>query len=71
MTTKKHEVPQELLSSLLANYKKPEDLIGENGLLKQLTKLLVEKALDTELTHHLGHERREAVSSRSTWACAS
>jgi putative transposase len=33
MNTKKHEVPQELLTSLLANYKKPEDLIGENGLL--------------------------------------
>jgi len=28
MTTKKHEVPQELLASLLADYKKPEDLIG-------------------------------------------
>ena len=42
MAPKKHEVPEELLTSLLANYKKPEDLIGENGLLKQLTKLLVE-----------------------------
>jgi hypothetical protein len=38
MTTKKHEVPEELLSGLLANYKKPEDLIGEKGLPKQLTK---------------------------------
>ena len=46
MSTKKHDVPEELLSGLLANYKKPEDLIGENGLLKQLTKLLVERALD-------------------------
>ena len=46
MNTKKHDVPEELLSGLLANYKKPEDLIGENGLLKQLTKLLVERALD-------------------------
>ena len=55
MTTPKHEVPEELLSSLLASYKKPEDLIGENGLLKQLTKLLVEKALDAEMTEHLGH----------------
>ena len=63
MTTKKHEVPQELLASLLANYKKPEDLIGENGLLKQLTKLLVEKALDAELTEHLGHERHETVAN--------
>ena len=28
--------------------------IGENGLLKQLTKLLVERALDAELTEHPG-----------------
>ena len=46
MSAKKHEVPEELLSGLLANYKKPEDLIGERGLLKQLPKLLVERALD-------------------------
>jgi len=63
MITKKHEVPEELLSGLLANYKKPEDLIGENGLLKQLTKLLVEKALDAELTEHLGHDRHESVAN--------
>ena len=61
MTAKKHEVPEELLAKLLADYKKPEDLIGENGLLKQLTKLLVEKALDAELTEHLGHDRHEPV----------
>ena len=36
----------------MANYKRPEDLIGENGLLKQLTKLLVEKALDAEMAEH-------------------
>ena len=63
MSTKKHKVPEELLSGLLANYKKPEDLIGENGLLKQLTKLLVERALDAELTEHLGHERHESVAN--------
>lgn len=63
--TQKHEVPQELLAQLLADYKKPEDLIGENGLLKQLTKLLVEKALDAELTEHLGHERNGAVANSS------
>ncbi len=40
MTVAKKAVPKELLDSLLADYQKPEDLIGENGLLKQLTKLL-------------------------------
>ena len=45
MTSVKHAIPDELLSALLADYKKPEDLIGENGLLKQLTKAVVERAL--------------------------
>ncbi|MFP5383304.1 MAG: IS256 family transposase [Gammaproteobacteria bacterium] len=63
MSKPKHDVPQELLASLLANYKKPEDLIGENGLLKQLTKLLVEKALDAEMTEHLGHGKHEPVAN--------
>lgn len=52
MSNKKHEVPEKLLSGLEANYDKPEDLISENGLLKQLTKLMVERALDAELTEH-------------------
>ncbi len=51
MSSKKHDVPEALLTSLLANYQKPEDLIGENGLLKQLTKLLVERALDAEMSN--------------------
>ena len=41
-----------VLDELLAEYKKPEDMIGENGLLKQLTKALVKRALQTELTGH-------------------
>jgi putative transposase len=40
----------------LADYKKPEDLIGENGLLKQLTKRLVERALEAEMAESPGHE---------------
>src|SRR3954464_11890117 len=47
----------ELIDKLLEGYQKPEDLIGENGLLKQLTKALVERALNAELTHHLGYEK--------------
>ncbi|RMC93958.1 IS256 family transposase [Aquitalea palustris] len=61
MNSKKHDVPDALLDSLLAIYQKPEDLIGENGLLKPLTKLLVEKALDAKLAVHLGHSKHEPV----------
>jgi len=63
MTVGKKAVPKELLDSLLADYKQPEDLIGENGLLKQLTKLLVEKALEAEMADHLGHGKNEPVEN--------
>ncbi len=63
MTVGKKAVPKELLDSLLADYRKPEDLIGENGLLKQLTKLLVEKALEAEMADHLGHGKNEPVEN--------
>ncbi len=53
----KKAVPKDLIDSLLADYKKPEDLIGENGLLKQLTQLLVELALDVEMSEHLEPQR--------------
>lgn len=59
----KREVPKELIDGLLADYKKPEDLIGENGLLKQLTKMLVERALDAEMAEHLGHGKNEPVTN--------
>lgn len=61
MAVAKKAVPKELLDSLLAEYRKPEDLIGENGLLKQLTKLLVEKALEAEMADHLGHGKNKPV----------
>jgi len=50
-------ITSELLDQLLAHYKKPEDLIGEDGLFKQLKKALIERALGAELTHHLGYEK--------------
>ena len=65
MPTLKHDVPQELLASLLANYKKPEDLIGESGLLKQLTKALVERAMKAEMTAHLGYEKHDSAGKKS------
>jgi len=54
-----------LLDELLANYKKPEDMIGENGLLKQLTKALLERAMQAELTGHLGYEKHDPAGHNS------
>jgi len=55
----------ELLDILMKDYKKPEDLIGENGLLKQLTKRLLERAMQTELTEHLGYEKHAPTGKNS------
>ncbi len=45
MTVDMKPLPTEQIDALLADYKKPEDLIGQNDFLKQLTKALVERAL--------------------------
>src|ERR1700745_1767916 len=58
--TKERSIDNELIDNLLKNYKKPEDLIGENGLLKQLTKQLLERAMAAELTEHVGYEKHDA-----------
>jgi len=55
----------ELLDELMKNYKKPEDLIGESGLLKQLTKALIERAMKTEMTAHLGYEKHDPDGKKS------
>jgi putative transposase len=49
----KHEA---LLDELLKDYTDPKDILGEHGLLKHLTKRVVERALEAELTAHLGYE---------------
>ena len=42
--TKRKVVQPDLIDQVLADYQKPEDLLGENGILKQLTKAIVERA---------------------------
>src|SRR5512133_361014 len=54
-----------LIDKLLADYKNPEDIIGENGLLKQLTKALLERAMQAEMTEHLGYEKHDQAGNNS------
>src|SRR5438094_9803617 len=58
-------IDKTLIDHLLADYKKPEDIIGENGLLKQLTKAILERALQAELTDHLGFEKHDPAGHHS------
>jgi putative transposase len=56
---------EELIDELLKDYQKPEDIIGEHGLLKQLTKALLERAMSAELTSHLGYEKSDPAGYHS------
>jgi transposase-like protein len=58
MAEKKKEV-DELLDELIKG-KTPEELLGESGVLKELTRRLVERALQGEMTAHVGYEKHAA-----------
>ena len=58
-------IPKELLDTLMKDYKNPEDLIGDTGLLKQLTKQLLERAMQAEMTDHLGYEKNAPSNKKS------
>lgn len=53
------DIKPEVLDELLKGIKTQDDLAGPNGLLKALTKALVERALEGELTHHLGYAKND------------
>jgi len=58
-------IDNELIDNLLKDYKKPADLIGENGLLKQLTKQLLERAMAAEMTEHVGYDKNDSIGNNS------
>src|SRR5438270_8693561 len=53
------KLPDELVDELLAGAKTEEEIVGPGGLLSQLTRRLVERAMEVELTDHLGYERHQ------------
>lgn len=59
------EIRQELLDELLADYESREDIVGPDGLLKELFRRLIETAAGAELTDHLGYEKGDRVGRGS------
>lgn len=64
--TKSQRNEEALLDELLKGCDDPKDILGENGLIRQLQKRLVEKALAAELTEHLGHEHNATKRGSNT-----
>lgn len=58
--------PQQLAQQLLAQAKeRGVDLVGPDGLLNQLTKNVLESALEAEMSEHMGYERHDPVGRGS------
>lgn len=55
------DIQPEVLDELLKGVKTQDDLTGPKELLKAITKALVERMLEGELTHHLGYEKSDPV----------
>ena len=61
-------ISEEMLDALLGSVgpiKTQEDLFGKDGLLKNLTKRLMERLLEAEMTNHLGY-MRHAIEGNNT-----
>jgi putative transposase len=54
---------QRLVEAAMVDYKRPGQILGETGLLKQLTKAVLEAALRAEMTEHLGHAHHATVGN--------
>ncbi len=55
----RRKLPDEVVDELLAGASSEEEIVGPGGLLSQLTKRLVERAMEVELTDHVGYERHQ------------
>src|SRR5260370_42518811 len=58
-------IRDEVIEEVLQGYSAPQDLLGEEGLFKQLKKKLLERALGAELSEHLGYEKRDPAGRGS------
>src|SRR5579871_7013734 len=56
----REQLPDELIDELLAGARTEEQLVGSGGVLAGLTKRLLERAMEVELTDHLGYEHGES-----------
>jgi hypothetical protein len=50
---------KEVLDEILKDYHGPDDFYGPQGIMKQLTRALVERTMEAELTFHLGYEKHD------------
>jgi transposase-like protein len=53
-------ITKEVLDELMKGYKGPDDFYGPEGIIKQLSKALIERAMQAELTEQIGYEKNQS-----------
>ena len=69
-------ISDKLIDQLLEGKTSREDILGEDGLLKELTKKVAERALEAEMEEHLGYAKhapsgKNSGNSRNGKSCKS
>ena len=58
-------ISDETLDQLIGESKTTDDLFGKGGLIRNLSKRLVERMLECEMEHHLGYAKHEVSGNNS------
>lgn len=61
----KNEIVEKLLDQIDFHGLSQEEVLGKDGLIKTLTKRVLERALESEMDHHLGYEKHSNSGDRS------
>lgn len=65
MSKRKSRIDSNLIDELIKTYEKPEDLLGEDGILKQVQKAMLERILEGEITTELGYRKHDPNGNKS------
>jgi len=60
-----NEIDPKLIDELIKTYEKPEDMLGEDGILKQVQKAILERILEGEITTELGYSKHDPRGNNS------
>ena len=57
---------KEILDEILKGYKGPDDVFGQDGIIKQFSKAVIERAMQAELSETLGYEKNDQGEKKTS-----
>lgn len=64
-STSLKSIDPKIIDELIKTYEKPADLLGEDGILKQLQKAMLERIMEGERTTELGYDKNDPEGNNS------